>query len=84
MPRLLSLLIATIGVLFSQLTSLAQLTAEGEVKRYVKGVGTVVEWVKVRERNEAFDLSVYCLAALYLLGPRFVATIGAKKDATPP
>jgi len=32
----------------------------------------VPEWVKIRERNEALDLTVYCLAALYILGPQFV------------
>ena len=54
------------------------------MKRYQKGVGTVVEWVKVRPRNEAFDLSVYCLAALYILGPRFVATIHERQPITTP
>jgi len=35
----------------------------------VKGKGSVPEWVKTRERNEALDLTVYSLAALYILGP---------------
>jgi phage terminase large subunit GpA-like protein len=51
---------------------LAQLTAERAVRKYVKGRGAVREWVKLRERNEAFDLEVYCLAALYILGPYFI------------
>ena len=51
---------------------LAQLTAEKRIRKYVKGRGSVPEWVKIRERNEALDLTVYCLAALYILGPQFV------------
>jgi phage terminase large subunit GpA-like protein len=47
----------------------AQLTAEKKIRKYVKGRGSVPEWVKLRERNEALDLTVYCLAALYILGP---------------
>jgi phage terminase large subunit GpA-like protein len=48
---------------------LEQLTAEKSVRKYVKGRGAVREWVKVRERNEAFDLQVYALAALHVLFP---------------
>jgi phage terminase large subunit GpA-like protein len=32
----------------------------------------VREWVKLRERNEALDLEVYALAALYILGPALI------------
>lgn len=46
----------------------AQLTSEVAVRRYVRGRGTVREYVKTRERNEALDLEVYSLAALYMLG----------------
>jgi phage terminase large subunit GpA-like protein len=46
-----------------------QLTAEKKIRKYVKGKGSVPEWVKTRERNEALDLTVYVLAALYILGP---------------
>jgi phage terminase large subunit GpA-like protein len=46
-----------------------QLTAEKKIHKYVKGKGSVPEWVKTRERNEALDLTVYSLAALYILGP---------------
>jgi phage terminase large subunit GpA-like protein len=53
----------------------AQLTAEKAIRKYVKGKGTVREWVKTRERNEALDLEVYCLAALYILGPAFVRAL---------
>jgi len=48
-----------------------QLTAEKAIRKYVKGRGAVKEWVKLRERNEALDLEVYCLAALYILGTGF-------------
>jgi phage terminase large subunit GpA-like protein len=54
---------------------LAQLTAEKRIRKYVKGRGSVPEWVKIRERNEALDLTVYCLAALYILGPQFVKSL---------
>jgi len=46
----------------------AQLTSEVAVRRYVRGRGTVREYVKTLERNEALDLEVYSLAALYMLG----------------
>ena len=51
---------------------LAQLTAEKAIRKYVKGRGAVREWVKLRERNEALDLEVYALAALYILGPALI------------
>lgn len=47
---------------------LEQLTAEKAVRKYVRGRGSVREWVKLRERNEAFDLMVYALAALRIAG----------------
>ena len=53
----------------------AQLTAEKKIRKYLKGKGSVPEWVKIRERNEALDLTVYCLAALYILGPQFVKSL---------
>jgi phage terminase large subunit GpA-like protein len=55
---------------------LEQLTSEKAVKRYKKGVGTVREYVKVRERNEALDLEVYAIAALYSLGQATVKRLG--------
>ena len=51
---------------------IAQLTAEKAIRKYVKNRGAVREWVKLRERNEALDLEVYALAALYILGPAAV------------
>lgn len=54
---------------------LAQLTSEKAVKRYKKGAGAVREYVKLRERNEALDLEVYALAALYMLGRAAVARL---------
>jgi phage terminase large subunit GpA-like protein len=47
---------------------LEQLTAEKAVRKYIPRRGSVRAWVKVRERNEAFDLMVYALAALYIAG----------------
>jgi phage terminase large subunit GpA-like protein len=55
----------------------AQLTAEKKIRKYLKGKGSVPEWVKIRERNEALDLTVYCLAALYILGPQTVRNLPA-------
>ena len=52
-----------------------QLTAEKALWKWTKGRGTVREWIKTRERNEALDLEVYCLAALYMLGPMFVKAL---------
>lgn len=55
-----------------------QLTAEKALRKWVKGKGSVREWVKVRERNEALDLTVYALAALYILGPEFVRSLSSR------
>src|SRR5436853_6192898 len=57
---------------------LAQLTAEKAIRKYVKGRGAVREWVKLRERNEALDLEVYALAALYVLGQSWVRGLGER------
>jgi phage terminase large subunit GpA-like protein len=56
----------------------AQLTAEKALRKYVKGRGSVRQWVKIRERNEALDLEVYCLAALYILGPQVIRAMPAR------
>jgi phage terminase large subunit GpA-like protein len=53
----------------------AQLTAEKAIRKYVKGRGAVREWVKLRERNEALDLEVYALAALYIGGAAFLRSL---------
>lgn len=55
---------------------LAQLTAEKAVRRYKKGRGTVREYIKTRARNEALDLEVYALAALYVLGQQTIRRLG--------
>ena len=55
---------------------LAQLTAEKAVRRYKKGRGTVREYIKTRSRNEALDLEVYNLAALYVLGQATIRKLG--------
>src|SRR5271157_359900 len=55
---------------------LAQLTAEKAVRRYRRGKGTVREYVKTRARNEALDLEVYALAALYVLGQATIRKLG--------
>lgn len=47
-----------------------QLTAEKAVKKYIKGRPRL-EWQKIRPRNEALDIAVYNLAALYILNPNF-------------
>jgi len=59
----------------------AQLTAEKAIRKWVKNRGTVREWIKTRERNEALDLEVYCLAALYILGPAFVKALPERATA---
>jgi phage terminase large subunit GpA-like protein len=65
---------------------MAQLTAEKALRKYKKGVGTVREYVKLRERNEGLDLEVYALAALHMLGRHTMAELGrlaAENDAAP-
>lgn len=52
----------------------AQLTAEKCVTRYVKGFPKR-EWVKTRSRNEVLDCTVYALAALYNLNPKWDALV---------
>jgi len=47
-----------------------QLTAEKCVTRYREG-RAYRKWIKTRPRNEAIDLCVYNLAALYILNPNF-------------
>lgn len=59
----------------------AQLTAEKGVPRWVRNKGVVRDWVKMRERNEALDLEVYALSALYILGPVFVRSLPERAAA---
>ena len=58
-----------------------QLTAEKAVRKWKKGRGSVREWIKVRPRNEALDLEVYALAALYILGPSFIRSLPERAEA---
>jgi phage terminase large subunit GpA-like protein len=57
---------------------LEQLTSEKAVRKYISGRGAVREWVKLRDRNEAFDLEVYALAALHICGPTVLRTLGER------
>jgi phage terminase large subunit GpA-like protein len=59
----------------------AQLTAESWFRQWVRNRGYVRHWKKIRERNEALDLEVYCLAALYILGPAFVRSLPERAAA---
>jgi phage terminase large subunit GpA-like protein len=60
---------------------LDQLTGEKAVRRYKRGRGAVREYVKTRARNEALDLEVYALAALYSLGTQTVKSLKARAAA---
>jgi phage terminase large subunit GpA-like protein len=60
---------------------LAQLTAEKAIRRYKRGRGTVREYIKIRARNEALDLEVYALAALYVLGQAVLRKLGERAEA---
>jgi phage terminase large subunit GpA-like protein len=55
---------------------LEQLTSEKAVTHYKRGRGMVREYIKRRARNEALDLEVYALAALYLLGGVAIRKLG--------
>jgi phage terminase large subunit GpA-like protein len=59
---------------------MAQLTGEKAVRRYKKGRGAVREYVKTRPRNEALDLEVYALAALYSLGSQTIRDLKARAE----
>jgi phage terminase large subunit GpA-like protein len=50
-------------------------TRSAVYRKYVKGRGSVRQWVKTRDRNEALDLEVYCLAAPYILGPAVIRAL---------
>jgi phage terminase large subunit GpA-like protein len=55
---------------------LAQLTGEKAIRRYKRGRGIVREYIKIRARNEALDLEVYSMAALYVLGQGVIRRLG--------
>ena len=57
-----------------------QLLAEKPMWRWSKTKGSVREWIKVQDRNEAFDLEGYCLAALNILGPGLIQSLPEKAD----
>ena len=59
---------------------LLQLTSEKRLTRWKKGKGMTREYVKTRDRNEALDLEVYALAALYTLGNHTVRRLGELAD----
>lgn len=61
----------------------AMLTAERPVRRYVKRRGVVKEWVQMRPRNEAWDLEVYCLAALYTRGFAYLQKLLGVRSTEP-
>jgi phage terminase large subunit GpA-like protein len=66
---------------FAEDEYLAQLTAEKAVRRYRRGKGTIREYIKTRARNEALDLEVYALAALYVLGQATLRKLGEMAEA---
>ncbi len=57
-----------------------QLTAEVLVKK-MSGGRMLSEYVKVRDRNEALDLEVYNLGALYILGPARLRQLGIRSSS---
>jgi len=61
---------------FAEDEYLAQLTSEKAVRRYRRGKGTIREYIKTRARNEALDLEVYALSALYVLGQAAIRKLG--------
>lgn len=66
---------------FAEDEYLAQLTSEKAVRRYRRGKGTIREYIKTRARNEALDLEVYVLAALYVLGQAMIRNLGEMAEA---
>lgn len=59
---------------------LDQITSEKRIPRYKRGKGMIREYVKTRARNEALDLEVYSLAALYTVGNQKLRTLGELAD----
>jgi phage terminase large subunit GpA-like protein len=57
---------------------LEQLTSERAIRKYKRGKGMVREYVKTRSRNEALDLEVYALAALYSLGKQIIPELKSR------
>lgn len=63
---------------------LEQLVAERPVRVWKRQSGWTRVWKKVRDRNEAWDLEVYSLAALYILGPAVVRSLASRAAALVP
>lgn len=61
-----------------------QLTAEVPITKRIKGRGSFRIWQKIRDRNEAFDLENYCLAALYMLGETVLRALGIRSKSRAP
>jgi len=62
----------------------SQLLSEKAITKYNKGF-PYKAWVKTRVRNEAFDLAVYNLAALYITGVNLDRlAVEVKRPAAPP
>lgn len=59
----------------------AQLTSEISQRKRDRRRGWTREWKKIRDRNEAWDLSVYALAALRLRGPAIAAELKSRAEA---
>jgi phage terminase large subunit GpA-like protein len=65
---------------------LEQLASERPIRVWRKGRGWVREWKKMRARNEAWDLEVYAVAGLHILGEAYVANLekmAARLDEPP-
>lgn len=65
---------------------LGQLTAEKKLWKTIKGRRPSYDWVKTQDRNEALDLFVYALAALYIRGEAFIRGLKQRAEewARPP
>lgn len=59
----------------------AQLASEKAIRKSVPGRGSVKTWKKIRERNEALDLEVYALAALYMRAPFITRDLAGRAAA---
>jgi phage terminase large subunit GpA-like protein len=60
---------------------LAQLTSEKAITKWKPRQGSVREWIKTRDRNEALDLEVYCLAGLHVLGAPIIRALPERAAA---
>ena len=55
-----------------------QLVSEKAFRKVIKGRPGKREWKQVRERNEALDLEVYCLAALRIRGQAVIKSLAER------